>query len=66
MVLINGAIKVLGANARIVQAYSLTCGSACAWCNHVNGEGMGFDVISKDLWKANTYVLIVCSYCNVS
>jgi hypothetical protein len=28
--------------------------------------GVGFGAISKDLWEANAYALIVCYSCNVS
>jgi len=60
MVLTNGAIKVLRANAHTLRAYSPACVSACVQCNRANGSGIGFSAIFKDLWKANTYVLIVC------
>jgi hypothetical protein len=35
-------------------------------CNCVNGSGVGFSPISKDLWEADICVLIVCSFHNVS
>jgi len=53
------------ANAHIAQTYSLIWTSACVWHNHVDGGGVGFGALSKDLWEANAYALIVCSSCNV-
>jgi hypothetical protein len=29
-------------------------------CNRVDGGGVGYDVISKDLWETNTCALIMC------
>ncbi len=46
--------------------YSLTWAHAYAWCNRVDGGGVGFGVIFEDLWEANACALIVCSFCNVS
>jgi hypothetical protein len=61
MVSTNGIAGMLRANACITQTYSLIRVSVCAWNNHVDGGGIGFGVISENLWEANAYVLIVCS-----
>lgn len=49
MILSNGTIRILGANACIVPKFFLTCANACTWRNHVNGGGEGFETILKDL-----------------
>ncbi len=66
MVSIDGATRMLGANAHIVRTYSPTWTSACAWCNHVDGSGVRSNAFFEDFWEANTCALIICSSCNVS
>ncbi len=66
MVLVDGDVGVLGANARIVQEYSFTWTSAYVQPNRADGSGGGFGAIFEDLWEANAYVLIVCSVYDVS
>ncbi len=60
MVLDDGAVRMLGANACTVRTYSPTRANAHVGCNRVDGGGVGYDVISKDLWETNTCALIMC------
>jgi hypothetical protein len=66
MVLVDGAVRVLGANACTAQTYSPTWTNARVRRNRSNGGGIGFGAISEDLWEANAYVLFMCSFYNVS
>jgi len=66
MVLVDGATKVLGANAHIVQTYSPTWANAHVRHYHADGGGIRSGAIFEDLWEANACVLILCSSCNVS
>jgi len=45
MVLIKGAIGVLGPNAHTIQTYSPTWTNARVWHYHANGDGVGFGAI---------------------
>jgi len=51
-----GPQKVLSANACTIQMYSLTWANVHVQCNCVNGGGIGFSAIFKDLMKP-TFVL---------
>jgi hypothetical protein len=66
MVSIDGAIRVLGANARTAWAYSPTRASAKTQRNHVDESEIRFGAIFENLWEANTCALIVCSSYNDS
>jgi len=66
MVLTDGVTRVLGANAHTTQTYSPTSPSVHAWCNCVDGSGVGIGAMSRDIWELNAYALIMCSFCNVS
>jgi hypothetical protein len=53
MVSIDGAVWVLGANAHTIRTYSPTWTNVYAWRNCVNGGGIKFGAIFKDVWEAN-------------
>lgn len=65
MISLDGTIKMLKANAHIVQMYFLPCADAHAQRSHANGGAEGFEIILKNLWEKKVESLILRSSYNV-
>jgi hypothetical protein len=65
MISLNGTTRMFRTNAHNILTYYFTCANAYARHHCANGGGEGFEAISNNLGEARTWVLIMCSSCNV-